>query len=749
MGARVILVAVCLTGGLAGLLMADDFRSEPLPGAYAPVRGHPVPVVKAATRTDIDRFVLARLEPLGLGFSPEADRATLARRASLALTGLPPTPEEVRAYEQDQAPGAHGRLVDRYLASPHYGARMGKLWLDAAGYADSNGYFNADTDRPLAWRYRDYVIASLQADKPFDRFVREQIAGDELAGHAPGGDVGPAAREALIATHFLRNAPDGTGESDGNPDEVLSDRLTVLEGNIQNMVNALMGLTIQCARCHDHKFEPITQVEYYRLQAILFPVYNPAKWSKPNERVVVAGTAREREEWKKANGEVDGRIARVRDRLSAQAAPWRLKAVVERAAALKEPDRSAVMVAFAASTGKPDKVHADLLKAHSGVVEAKDEDLAGRFPRFRADREAFLGEIRRIESARPAPLDKIAAIVESDPNPPMHRLLKRGIHTNPGEPVTPGVIAALETPGNRFTVETAGRPGASTGRRSALARWITSPEHPLVARVFVNRIWQHHFGTGLVATADNLGASGAKASHPELLDHLALEFIRSGWSVKGLHRRILNAAVSMQSSATAGAASGADPDNRLLSRFPLKRLDAETIRDSMLWVSGELDLGTGGPFVPTTRAADGTVLVPESAPGARRRSIFLQQRRTQVETFLQLFDAPAMVTTCGKRLTSTVPLQSLALLNSEFARQRAAAFAARLAREAGDGVEGRIAAAYHLACARAPKPAELAACRAFIGAQAEAYGERKDARARAWADMCQMLLASNAFLHAE
>lgn len=743
------ILAGLLAACLPARLLADGNVTDSLPPAYRPVKRPAIPVVKAAARTDIDRFILARLEPLGLGLSPEADRATLIRRVSLALTGLPPALDEIRAYQQDRSPGAHGRMVDRFLSSPQYGVRMGKMWLDAVGYADSNGYFNADSDRPLAWRYRDHVIASFQADKAFDRFVREQIAGDEIAGYASGGDVGPDVREALVATHFLRNAPDGTGESDGNPDEVLSDRFTVLEGNIQNMVNSLMGLTIQCARCHDHKFEPITQVEYYRMQAILFPVYNPAKWSKPNDRVVVAGTVREREEWRKANEAVDRQMAVLREKLAEKAAPWRRKVVEERAAPLKEPTRESILAAFSTPPVKRTKDQIALLKSNSSIVEVSDEALAKRFAPFKGDLEASLKEISRLEAGRPAPLDKIAAFVETDTDPPAHRLLKRGIHTNPGEPVAPGVIAALESAGNRFAVEPAPKGRASTGRRSALARWLTSPEHPLVARVIVNRIWQHHFGTGLVATVDNLGASGAKPSHPELLDHLALEFIRAGWSVKALHRLILATAVSMQSSAPGKAAAAIDPDNRLLARFPLRRLDAETIRDSMLWVSGELDTAIGGPYVPTKRAGDGTVSVAESAPGAKRRSVYLQQRRTQVDTFLQLFDAPSIVSTCGKRSISTVPLQSLALLNSEFARARASAFAGRIARDAGNQMDDRIALAYQLACSRPPMPVELVACRKFIGSQVEAYAGMKDGQARAWADMCQMLLASNAFLHAE
>jgi hypothetical protein len=265
----------------------------------------------------------------------------------------------------------------------------------------------------------------------------------------------------------------------------------------------------------------------------------------------------------------------------------------------------------------------------------------------------------------------------------------------------------------------------------------------------VNRIWQHHFGTGIVTTSDNLGASGAEPSHPELLDYLAAQFVQSGWSVKAVHRFILASAVYRQGSGPREGQGAADPDNRLLTRFPLRRLDAEAIRDAMLHVAGELDPRTGGPCVPGHLTPEGTVEIAEGADGARRRSVYLQQRRTQVVTFLQLFDAPSMVTTCGKRSPSTVPLQSLALLNSEFARARGRAFAARLAREAGGDTAGRLDLAFRLACGRLPRPEERDLCATFLARQSAVYAGQKEAGPRAWADLCQMLLASNAFLYVE
>ena len=303
----------------------------------------------------------------------------------------------------------------------------------------------------------------------------------------------------MVATHFLRNAPDGTGESDGNPDEVRTDRYTVLEGNLQNVMNCLLGLTVQCARCHDHKFEPLTQEEYYSLQAIFFPVYNPEKWSKPNDRVISVGTKAEREAFQRRNVRIDRQVKAAKDGLAAFGDSLREQLSEERSS--KKKDR-----------------------------KVSDDDLAKRFGEYAALRDSVNKAVAAREKERPKPVDKIAAYYETDPKPPVHHLLKRGQHNQPGIEVNPGVPAALSE-FNPFAIPKLTPGCISTGRRTAFANWVASPQNPLFARVMVNRIWQHHFGTGLVATPDNLGMSGAKASHPELLDYLAAEFIKSGWSI--------------------------------------------------------------------------------------------------------------------------------------------------------------------------------------------------------------------------
>jgi hypothetical protein len=609
-----------------------------------------VPDVNASNGglTAIDRFLQAAANARGLALSPEADRYTLIRRLSFDLTGLPPSPEDVEAFINDTQADAYERLVERYLASPHYGERWGRHWLDVAGYADSNGYFNADSDRPLAYRYRDYVVASINEDKPFDQFIREQLAGDELTSYHAGEAIGRDQLEALLATHFLRNSQDGTGESDGNADEVRADRYSVLEGTQQILGSALLGLTLQCARCHDHKFEPVTQADYYALQAILAPAFDPENWIKPN-------------------------------------------------------DRQAVMAPAAGANSQNPPTDSS---------------------------------------------EKAAVVFDRSPTPADWFLLVRGNYAQRGEKVAPGVPDVLEEPDNQYTI--IAPPGvAGTGRRLALAHWLTQPNSraaALLARVTVNRVWQRHFGTGICETPDNLGYSGAPPSHPELLEFLAGELMRRGWSLKTLHRTIIQSRTYRQSSQPRDDGLRLDPANRLLWRFPLRRLDAESARDAALAMAGELDSSLGGSYVPTDRNAQGEVIVDEAKPGSRRRSLYLQQRRTQMLSLLEVFDAPSIVTNCTRRSSATIPLQSLSSLNSSFALARARGLAERLS----SGPPGEVVTrAFVLVAGRPPNAAEQAACERFLATQPDEYSNRPDAGRQALVDFCQMLLASNAFLYVE
>jgi hypothetical protein len=718
--------------------------------AFKPPVRPPEPEVKKQkwVRNAIDRFVLARLEKERLAPSGEAGRVTLIRRLSFDLTGLPPTPEEVQAFVSDARPGAYGVLVDRLLASPHYGERWGRLWLDAAGYADSNGYFDADTDRPLAYKYRDYVVHAFNEDKPFDRFIQEQIAGDELAGYQTGGDVTPEMVEPLVATHFLRNAPDGTGESDGNPLEQKVDRYSVLEGTIQIIGSAFLGLTVQCARCHDHKFEPITQEEYYQLQAILRPAYNPERWIKPNERVVAIARRAEREENKQQTEKFEREIKALKESLEGAAAPFRKLAVNANLAKLDEATQTNVLKALETKEKQRTEEMKALLKQHESLVQIKDEDLLKQFSELAPGYNALKESAKKREGERPVQLPQIAALTELGTEPPPHHILTRGIYANEGRLVSPGVPAVLCTSNNSFFVAS-NKTSKSSGRRAALARWLTSPENPAVARLVVNRIWQRHFGEGLVPTLDNFGVSGAQPTHPELLDYLAAELVQSGWRVKALQRLIVTSAAYRQSSALRDEPFAADPDNTLLWRFRLRRLDAESLRDAMLSISGELDRTLGGPCVPAERTEEGQFVVAEKNAGARRRSLYLQQRRTKPVTMLDLFDGAQMNPNCNRRSTATVPLQSLALLNSDFVRRRSNAFARRILNEAAADPGKGIAAAFELGLGRGPTPEEQGAAEEFLKSQAFQYANNAKVQESVWTDFCQMLLASNAFLYVE
>jgi hypothetical protein len=733
--------------GAPGLSAAKPVRH----GAFQPLPRPVAPQVEHSERayTAIDRFVESALERQHLTLGPTAEREVLLRRVSFNLTGLPPTPAEHDAFLLDAAADAYTRKVERYLASPRYGERWAKYWLDAAGYADSNGYFSADSDRPLAHHYRDYVIRSFNEDKPYGRFVREQLAGDEIAGYDPQGDLTGSTIELITATHFLRNAPDGTGESDGNPDEVRTDRFTVLEGNLQVVMNCLLGVTIQCARCHDHKFEPINQDEYYRLQAIFYPVYCPDRWTKPNDRVATLGTRSERETYQKKTKRISDEIKAYSTALETVTARLREQLLDERLEVLDPAKRALLRQALAKPAEKQTAEEKALVKLRTEAAKIEESDLLKRSAAYATVRDAVHKAIAALENERPRPLEQRAVFGETDPRPLVHHVLLRGQHNAQGPEVQPGVPAALCTASNAFRLDAPGVHGQSSGRRSAFARWVTSPENPLLARVMVNRVWQHHFGIGLVASSANLGQSGAKPSHPELLDYLAGEFIRGSWSVKALHRVILHSAVYRQSSALRADALAVDPDNRLLWRYPLRRLDAEAIRDAMLEAAGRLDPRMYGPYVPTQRLAEGNVEVDEKRADARRRSIYLQQRRTQVATFLELFDAPSVVSTCTFRNTSTVPLQSLALLNSPFALTQAEALAARLEAEAGPECEKRVSLAFRLICGREPAFLEKSATMDFLTRQQQLYAGEEGGRRRAWADFCQMMLASNAFLYVE
>jgi hypothetical protein len=440
--------------------------------AFQPIVRPPVPEARgrlSLTRNPIDSFIEAKLSQQGLALSPAADRCSLIRRLSFDLRGLPPTPEEVDAFLADERADAYDRVVDRFLAAPQYGERWGRHWLDIAAYADSNGYFSADSDRPLAWKYRDFVVRSLDADKPFDRFIQEQIAGDELAGYTHEGDLAPEMVDPIVATHFWRNAPDGTGESDGNPLEVKVDRSSVIEGDVQLLGSAFLGLTLQCARCHNHKFEPVTQEEYYALQAIIRPAFDPDRWLKPNERTVAIGPRAAREKNERDLAEHERSLKTLKESLEGLAAPFRKQLLEENLIKLDESSRKALQQAL--DTKEKDRSDAmkALLKTNVAIVEIDESALVKRFTEFASASQLLREAIQRRESSAPKPIERISVLAEPTNAPSVHHLLVRGNHAQEGKEIEPGVPAVLSMNSPK-----------PTGRRLTLARWLTSPDNPIV-----------------------------------------------------------------------------------------------------------------------------------------------------------------------------------------------------------------------------------------------------------------------------
>jgi Protein of unknown function (DUF1553)/Protein of unknown function (DUF1549)/Planctomycete cytochrome C len=669
-----------------------------------PVKQTP-PAVKnrEQVRTPIDNFVLAKLEQKGWKFQPEADRVSLIRRASFDLLGLPPTLAEVREFVEDRSPNAYEKLVDRLLASPHYGEHWGRHWLDVAGYSDSVGDAS-DTERDVAWKYRDYVIAAFNRNKPYDRFLLEQIAGDQLLNYKPGARPKPEEIEALTATGFLRMTADIT---DNQTIYEVDKYFDALEKATETSLKAVMGLTMQCARCHDHKFDPILQKDYYKLTAAFQAVWDPENWLAANlsfgewpSRMILDMDPEKAQAWIK---EVTSDRNKMYRRLQLlQAATYdRYRREMQAGKPLTAEDRDAIRKEIAAN---PD-LEVDPKAPTFGITDA---DLEARFPEL-LQMKAEAQKYRRGRNRQNQPNFIMSAWdVSRTPSPTY--VLMRGNYLAPGAPVEPGIPAVLDDPQHPF-----GFPDPKdhpewnhTGRRLTLARWLTQPHHPLTARVFVNRVWQFHFGEGIVRSADDFGTQGSAPSHPELLDYLATSFVEHQWDIKWLTKQIMMSTVYRQSAGEDAVKMAADPGDRLLWRKAPIRLDAETIRDSMLQVSGLLNPAMYGPQVPLKRAADNQWVEDDKKDNPNRRSIYLSYGRTRPEGFLRTFDCPDMTSDSqSQRFRSALPSQSLALLNNPLVRRVSRAFAAQVLEQAKGDREAALRLAFEAAYSRAPHPEEL------------------------------------------
>jgi mono/diheme cytochrome c family protein len=740
--------------------------------SFRPIKRLEVPQVAhpKAVRKPIDNFLLARLEKDGLEFAPEADKPTLIRRASFDLTGLPPTPEEVDSFIADSAPDAFDRLIDRLLASPHYGERWARHWLDVVGYADSDGEPSKDTVRPYAYHYRDYLVRALNADRRWDDLIREQLAGDEMLA-PPYQDLTAEDRDRLIATGFLRMVPDTTSEpgldADISRDEVVADAIKVVS-------SSLLGLTVGCAQCHSHRYDPISQDDYFRFRAIFDPAYNVSQWRTPTQRLVSLWSANDRAR----AAEVDARAKVVEAGRKAKIAELVAQVLQREMAELSEDLRPKVRKALDAPEKQRTDEQKELLKAHPRVLVSPGNVSLYDGKAFGAITAEFDKKAAEARVGRPAEAF-VHATTEVPGQVPPTTLNVRGDPRQPLRKVVPAELTVLAGSSGPAEIPVDDPTLPTTGRRMAYARRLTDGKHPLVARVLVNRVWMHHFGRGIVATPADFGTLGDRPTHPELLDWLAADFMDGGWSLKRLHRRIMTSTAYRQSSRQALKANPSDPDNRLLGRMVVRRLEAEEVRDAILAASGKLDRTMFGPPLPVALDEAGQVLVgmdtrdsagrqrgkPGSLGGAEfRRSLYIQVRRSLPLSFSEAFDTPTLAPNCEKRASSTVATQSLALMNNEFVTEQSLAFANRVIRFAGADPAARVDRAWWIALGHGPTAEQKADAVAFLAEQEADLARRStptpapkdgsgsralDPKLAALATLGQVLFGSNAFLYVD
>ncbi|MEZ5943645.1 MAG: DUF1553 domain-containing protein [Planctomycetaceae bacterium] len=822
--------------------------------AFRPIQRPEVPATSAEqrSRTAIDSLILSANENHP-GFAEDANRAQLLRRASIDLTGLPPAPEMLERVLADESLDWWDSAIEELLASPHYGERWARHWLDVAGYADSEGYTDEDRVRPHAWRYRDYVIRSFENDKPFDVFIQEQLAGDELANWT-GGDLSEQQIEQLTATGFLRMAPDGTASGGINATEA---RNQVVADTMQIVGSSLMGMTLHCAQCHDHRYDPIPQSDYYALRAVFEPALDWKNWKSPPQRQISLYTAADRETAK----EIEAQAAAVEKERADKAEEFITRTLEEELLLIPEEQREATRTAYRTAAKERTPEQQALLKEHPSVAsisvgslylyDRRRDERAGKIDAERKQKETrFVEETKQAELAKvpeeerealqtalaaaqaqrtaeqnellakyPGTQVTLATLAEFNPeaaaeleqdrkaaaelrssksadvlkeyqdkaakiraqkpeegfvralqepagNIPQTFVFYRGDPEQPKDVVPPHDLSILagrsEIPNNLDSLPT-------SGRRLAFARQLTDGTHPLLARVIVNRIWSNHFGRGIVSTPGDFGRLGDRPTHPELLDWLAAEFQSSDWSMKHMHRVIMKSTAYRQSSVASTAAMDADPDNLMYSRFPLRRMESETLRDALLAVTGKLNPKRFGAPIPVMEDSVGQIVLgEENLDGERkpvdkvdlkgeefRRSIYVQVRRTRTFSMFETFDAPVMTPNCDFRSSSTVAPQSLFFMNSTAIVEFADFFAERLLSEAAEGTGQQVDRAWQLAYASSPSESERAQAVAFITSQQELFASQQsewdEARVKreALSVFCQALLSSNRFLYAE
>ena len=688
-----------------------------------PVRALVPRVGSPAWQTNpIDAFLLSQMARKKLTPAPKADRRTLVRRAYLDLLGLPPSPDQVAAFVNDRSADAWPNLIDSLLASPHYGERWARHWLDLVRYADSGG-FEFDVDRPEGWRYRDYVVNAFNKDKPYAQFVREQLAGDEL------DLTGPARDEAMTATGFLRVGPNLGGGERGRQD--------ALDDLVATTSLTFMGMTVSCARCHNHKFDPIPQKDYYRIQAVFFS-------TRSVEHPLVP--AHEVEANRKESARIDGLIRPLRAARKNIEAPY-LKQLVD-----KEIARLPEYLQVAYKTPAAQRTEGQKLNAAQVEKTLLNDTLRGKItekdlvPMMSAEekgRHAALDEqIAALEKQRPRPFATAMAIGESGREARPSFFLNRGSLDSKGSQMAPGVLSVAAWSDHTFP--TPPPDATSSYRRRGFADWLVAPENPLTARVMVNRIWQHHFGEGIVRTPSSFGKMGEPPSHPELLDWLAVEFVERGWSIKQMHRLMMTSQAYQMASTDSAANYAIDPENRMFWRMPRQRLEGEIIRDQVLAVAGTLNPELGGPNVfpyidPDLFEKSSKRDWPGKAdddPSTWRRSLYVFSKRSIRYPFFETFDQPNLVNSVDRRNRSTVAPQALIMMNNSAMVLQARKFAGRLTRDAGSDPAAQVRRGFQLALGRDPDAVELKESVAFV-----------TAGPRGLAEFCLVLFNLNEFVY--
>ncbi|MBT4692309.1 MAG: DUF1553 domain-containing protein [Planctomycetaceae bacterium] len=739
--------------------------------SFTPPQRPAVPVVSGkdfpgSTTNPIDSFLQEQLSAKGLSFSPPATKSTLVRRVYLDMLGILPSPQAIERFAVDDTPIAFQRLLDEVLADPRYGERWGRHWLDVAGYSDSAGVLSADQDRQLIWRFRDYVIRALNRDLPYDQFVREQLAGDEVHDywdHYENSDALPQkVVEALSATGFLRTAPDAS-----RPDFKTIKNVNglyyypTIDSQLQILTSGLMGITVKCAKCHDHKFDPLTQKNYYQLQAIFMSVYNPDAWIPFRDRKRPVASKKQVDAAALHNKQLDVELAALKNELAALRAKKVEELFLQRLGTLPEVLRVDVSAAVRTAVEKRTVIQRYLVEKFGKLVrpDAKELEAAllADYPVYKQAVDEQAKKLIAVEQRRQL-FDYVYAAydVSGEPYTP---LLRRGDAQTPGAVVQPGVPEMIQA--DKPFVWKAVEGKASTSlRRTAFANWLTQSRHPLTSRVMVNRLWLHHFGEGLVSTIEDFGWAGEEPQHQRLLDWLAVELESNQWSLKHLHRLILSSQAYQQSSAVEAShgetAKTVDPNNRLLWRQNLRRMEAEPLRDCILHVAGALRSDMYGAPTAIVRRSDGEVVVNDGKL-PQKRSIYLRNKRSAPVSILQLFDQPDIETNCTRRNQSTVPLQALSLLNSDLVVNAAEAFADRVLLESPQDPLGY---AFMAVTGRRADAEQLEGMSEFILRQSDIYlrggqveqknateQELKEASRSALVDFCHVLLSSNEFAY--